>query len=115
MPLPIDTLLRVQASPVPAQIVFGACGSTARAPMDCTDSLSKMGLNVVPPFEDFHTPPRSEEHTSELQSHLNLVCRLLLEKKKKITTSRETQNPETIHTEHQLGAVCVNKLEGIAS
>src|SRR5260370_5695816 len=29
---------------------------------------------------------RSEEHTSELQSHLNLVCRLLLEKKK--TTTR---------------------------
>src|SRR5207237_7963960 len=28
---------------------------------------------------------RSEEHTSELQSHLNLVCRLLLEKKKKTT------------------------------
>src|SRR5260370_42469374 len=27
-------------------------------------------------------PARSEEHTSELQSHLNLVCRLLLEKKK---------------------------------
>src|SRR5260370_19259116 len=26
--------------------------------------------------------PRSEEHTSELQSHLNLVCRLLLETKK---------------------------------
>src|SRR5260370_10947779 len=30
-------------------------------------------------------PQRSEEHTSELQSHLNLVCRLLLEKKKTIT------------------------------
>src|SRR5260370_38532125 len=29
-----------------------------------------------------HHPGRSEEHTSELQSHLNLVCRLLLEKKK---------------------------------
>src|SRR2546422_4585903 len=28
------------------------------------------------------TPPRSEEHTSELQSRLHLVCRLLLEKKK---------------------------------
>src|SRR5438477_5437916 len=28
---------------------------------------------------------RSEEHTSELQSHVNLVCRLLLEKKKKTT------------------------------
>src|SRR5260370_13204448 len=32
-----------------------------------------------PPFLRRH---RSEEHTSELQSHLNLVCRLLLEKKK---------------------------------
>src|SRR5207237_5592654 len=32
-----------------------------------------------------HPLERSEEHTSELQSHLNLVCRLLLEKKKKRT------------------------------
>src|SRR5438477_8195564 len=31
---------------------------------------------------------RSEEHTSELQSHVNLVCRLLLEKKKNIQTNR---------------------------
>src|SRR5260370_27324506 len=31
---------------------------------------------------DMETARRSEEHTSELQSHLNLVCRLLLEKKK---------------------------------
>src|SRR5260370_17446525 len=30
---------------------------------------------------------RSEEHTSELQSHLNLVCRLLLEKKKTTNTT----------------------------
>src|SRR5438034_2224575 len=30
---------------------------------------------------------RSEEHTSELQSHSDLVCRLLLEKKKKISTT----------------------------
>src|SRR5690242_21284276 len=30
---------------------------------------------------------RSEEHTSELQSHVNLVCRLLLEKKKKKKTT----------------------------
>src|SRR5260370_38169267 len=34
--------------------------------------------------------PRSEEHTSELQSHLNLVCRLLLEKKKKKNTNATT-------------------------
>src|SRR2546427_4265676 len=33
---------------------------------------------------------RSEEHTSELQSQSNLVCRLLLEKKKKIQMNRPT-------------------------
>src|SRR2546422_5469568 len=34
--------------------------------------------------------PRSEEHTSELQSRLHLVCRLLLEKKKNTQTHRST-------------------------
>src|SRR2546422_7487503 len=34
--------------------------------------------------------PRSEEHTSELQSRLHLVCRLLLEKKKKIEQQKQT-------------------------
>src|SRR5258706_10640550 len=38
--------------------------------------------------------PRSEEHTSELQSLTNLVCRLLLEKKKKTRTN------DSIHNEH---------------
>src|SRR3712207_7026101 len=42
------------------------------------------------PFNGFfvteHRPPRSEEHTSELQSRQYLVCRLLLEKKKKKKT-----------------------------
>src|SRR5574337_1356895 len=36
---------------------------------------------------------RSEEHTSELQSPLNLVCRLLLEKKKPSTTSQAKRRP----------------------
>src|SRR6266436_7639688 len=35
---------------------------------------------------------RSEEHTSELQSRLHLVCRLLLEKKKQRTKSTTTNN-----------------------
>src|SRR2546430_3476131 len=35
-----------------------------------------------PVLEDLEGPDRSEEHTSELQSQSNLVCRLLLEKKK---------------------------------
>src|SRR5690242_21078054 len=41
--------------------------------------------------------PRSEEHTSELQSHVNLVCRLLLEKKKMQLIS-EFSLPYTFNT-----------------
>src|SRR5260370_32756082 len=41
-------------------------------------------MGAVSGRQDF----RSEEHTSELQSHLNLVCRLLLEKKKTKTLAR---------------------------
>src|SRR5260370_15932498 len=48
--------------------------------------------------------PRSEEHTSELQSHLNLVCRLLLEKKKSLMRLRTPQRPmlwsRTLHAVH---------------
>src|SRR5260370_23051825 len=45
-----------------------------------------LGLALTRRFAELHggqvSVERSEEHTSELQSHLNLVCRLLLEKKK---------------------------------
>src|SRR5882762_10759998 len=56
------------------------------------------GFDALAAFR--HIRERSEEHTSELQSHLNLVCRLLLEKKKKkIKFSKEkkkkTQNKIT--------------------
>src|SRR5436190_6524217 len=51
------------------------------------------------------TPARSEEHTSELQSHSDLVCRLLLEKKKNSNHPfKSTHLPEyirTIHTRNQ--------------
>src|SRR5260370_18794897 len=42
-------------------------------------------------FEPLSPHARSEEHTSELQSHLNLVCRLLLEKKKDFAGTRRSQ------------------------
>src|SRR5260370_21189465 len=42
-----------------------------------------------------HWRERSEEHTSELQSHLNLVCPLLLEKKK--SKDRSSSQPGTLH------------------
>src|SRR5438132_9796912 len=51
---------------------------------------------------------RSEEHTSELQSHSDLVCRLLLEKKKKKTTQitdkqtiKDKNNKNRIHNNKQ--------------
>src|SRR5260221_5401315 len=55
-------------------------------------------------------PSRSEEHTSELQSHSDLVCRLLLEKKKKMRqnvtmtthTCKQDRMASTWHTVLQL-------------
>src|SRR5260370_17662129 len=49
---------------------------------------------------DFHFKvivSRSEEHTSELQSHLNLVCRLLLEKKNAVSTPPHDSH---VHVQH---------------
>src|SRR5256884_3580716 len=43
---------------------------------------------------------RSEEHTSELQSRLHLVCRLLLEKKKQITHIYQPQHDTTLDIQH---------------
>src|SRR5438034_5777113 len=43
---------------------------------------------------------RSEEHTSELQSHSDLVCRLLLEKKKKKKISRNDGDDDETNAEH---------------
>src|SRR5882762_11503867 len=48
-----------------------------------------------------HTQGRSEEHTSELQSHLNLVCRLLLEKKKKRKPNERNEKTKKKKSEHQ--------------
>src|SRR6476661_6803369 len=42
---------------------------------------------------------RSEEHTSELQSHLNLVCRLLLEKKTEVRARRRTTEVAAQHAD----------------
>src|SRR5437588_6853872 len=44
-------------------------------------------------------PGRSEEHTSELQSHSDLVCRLLLEKKKKKKKQKQTHKKNTMITQ----------------
>src|SRR5256885_8385076 len=53
-------------------VVIELCSRPCRREPDLPSSARPRGLS-----------PRSEEHTSELQSPCNLVCRLLLEKKKK--------------------------------
>src|SRR5688572_32351866 len=50
--------------------------------VSCHNQKAKIGGLALDTL-DVHQVSRSEEHTSELQSQSNLVCRLLLEKKKK--------------------------------
>src|SRR5690606_40198026 len=58
---------------------FGLAGGAARMLDLGTHRLDRLPRCLLQPFDQ-----RSEEHTSELQSRENLVCRLLLEKKNKI-------------------------------
>src|SRR2546427_8375852 len=57
----------------------------------------RLSLMSCAAYLPFPLTPRSEEHTSELQSQSNLVCRLLLEKKKNPTSSRRHSGPTTLH------------------
>src|SRR3989449_8395721 len=85
---PYTTLFR---SPSPA----AASASLEASPYRARASRGEARKFVEPQFDGdaseyaFH---RSEEHTSELQSRLHLVCRLLLEKKKKSNTPRDDTN-----------------------
>src|SRR2546422_1694566 len=56
-----------------------------------TVALDRARLSNVAATAD-RAPLRSEEHTSELQSRLHLVCRLLLEKKKNKNSTKATNN-----------------------
>src|SRR5690349_23919192 len=89
---PYTTLFRSVPGPIPATAAarLGApctsCGSSCtRSPARATRSSAK----------------RSEEHTSELQSRRDLVCRLLLEKKKKkikqTKTKKQKKEDNTSH------------------
>src|SRR5436309_12705785 len=76
---------------LPAPSTTDDSGSSAIAsgrPVSSRSRLSRFFSIDPPPVSTM--PRRSEEHTSELQSRENLVCRLLLEKKKK--TQYNTRN-----------------------
>src|SRR2546426_9337028 len=93
-----------------ALMASSACSLAKSAKMDVSDesprsrnrvifssnstlgSLSRLAERVAISAEKFIrlSLKRSEEHTSELQSPCNLVCRLLLEKKKKINNNAYT-------------------------
>src|SRR2546426_4435673 len=72
------------------QLIIGKDGEFIKisksAPTLTTKCTIKIGNANLSTFEE---PNRSEEHTSELQSPCNLVCRLLLEKKKTKKTTRK--------------------------
>src|SRR5690242_21196070 len=81
---PYTTLFRSSSAPAPiprpSEIAYPATATPSTRPLRPARSISSPARNS-----------RSEEHTSELQSHVNLVCRLLLEKKKKKTTQESQQ------------------------
>src|SRR5260221_5994388 len=64
---------------------------------------ARLGSRGDPPLRKTWFPhlARSEEHTSELQSHSDLVCRLLLEKKKKTTQLREGTRTQMMTRDHR--------------
>jgi hypothetical protein len=57
MPLPIEMLLRMNASPVPAQTVLGSLAATASAPIDWTSWSSNIASQCAPSSTVFQTPP----------------------------------------------------------
>src|SRR5690242_20974405 len=98
---PYTTLFRsAQGSRLPAGLAglasqFGvSLGSDAsKSPKFYAQVLRSRELMERVLLSTYPRRRRSEEHTSELQSHVNLVCRLLLEKKKQKQTKGHSHPP----------------------
>src|SRR6201986_5635519 len=85
----------IQPLPTTSSFFFNDTATTEIYTLSLHDALPIWALpsswRTLPTVPSSTAPPRalrSEEHTSELQSHLNLVCRLLLEKKSEGGISR---------------------------
>src|SRR5687768_17773113 len=85
---PYTTLFRSPRSGSPRAAVASGYGLEGPGPKSRRSRIMRATLEDRPRVQDpvrvegVLDPARSEEHTSELQSRLHLVCRLLLEKKK---------------------------------
>src|SRR2546429_4929443 len=88
---PYTTLFR---SNVAVQLVPSTSrrGHNRRAPRGVIRAPAQVSPWRAAPSEETRSGCRSEEHTSELQSRLHLVCRLLLEKKKTVISPLATLN-----------------------
>src|SRR5438132_4119864 len=73
---------RCRSSGVHSQNRFGSPAKPQGQGLAAATRMNRPGITAWPRV-------RSEEHTSELQSHSDLVCRLLLEKKKKKEKDKE--------------------------
>src|SRR6266851_2080777 len=91
--MPARTSVRAVSSPAESSCAtihepyLSTINEGSPSPSACTArhavALMPLRRRAASPIRFAHHRARSEEHTSELQSHHDLVCRLLLEKKKK--------------------------------
>src|SRR2546429_6687543 len=101
---PYTTLFRSSPGTITLTVPVADVGGNSKATLYSITGLtvtqgtaSSIGdtiFNQIDATRPFDFTPRSEEHTSELQSRLHLVCRLLLEKKKNTNQPRA----DIIHT-----------------
>src|SRR2546430_6861079 len=91
----------------PYTTLFRSCAAICRDRTSASASARRAPARSSQVAQDAHamtasalTVSRSEEHTSELQSQSNLVCRLLLEKKKKSNTHTTIDNVRSAPTFH---------------
>src|SRR2546422_6880346 len=98
--------MRAGAQPSITVSVAVNCATPIRMKTKLTDIVPRIFGSLIFKVEAM----RSEEHTSELQSRLHLVCRLLLEKKKKIQNDRG-RKCATIKSSGFEGSLCAQYMK----